>query len=35
MWLDEKNNYDVIYRDVHLNPLSNEIEPIPPAARVY
>ena len=35
MWLDEKNNYDVIYRDVHQNPLSNEIEPIPPAARVY
>ena len=35
MWLDEKNNYDVIYRDVHQNPLSNEIESIPPAARVY
>ena len=35
MWLDEKNNYDVIYRDVHQSPLSNEIEPIPPAARVY
>jgi succinate dehydrogenase / fumarate reductase flavoprotein subunit len=35
MWLNEKNEYDVIYRDVHLNPLSNEIEPIPPASRVY
>jgi succinate dehydrogenase / fumarate reductase flavoprotein subunit len=35
MWLNEKNEYDVIYRDVHENPLSNEIQPIPPAARVY
>ena len=35
MWLDEKNKYSVIYRDVHQSPLSNEIEPIPPAARVY
>ena len=35
MWLDEKNKYSVIYRDVHQSPLSNEIEPIPPADRVY
>ena len=35
MWLDNKNKYSVLYRDVHQNPLSNEIEPIPPAARVY
>ena len=35
MWLDNKNQYSVLYRDVHQNPLSNEIEPIPPAARVY
>ena len=35
MWLDGKNKYSVIYRDVHQSPLSNEIEPIPPAARVY
>ena len=35
MWLDEKNKYSVIYRDVQQSPLSNEIEPIPPAARVY
>ena len=35
MWLDEKNKYSVIYRNVHQSPLSNEIEPIPPAARVY
>ena len=35
MWLDKNNKYSVIYRDVHQSPLSNEIEPIPPAARVY
>ena len=35
MWLDNKNQYSVLYRDVHQNPLSNEIEPIPPSARVY
>ena len=35
MWLDNKNQYSVLYRDVHQNPLSNEIEPIPPDARVY
>jgi succinate dehydrogenase / fumarate reductase flavoprotein subunit len=35
MWLDEKNQYDVTYRDVHMNTLSNEVESIPPVARVY
>ena len=35
MWLDNRNKYSVLYRDVHQNPLSNEIEPIPPSARVY
>ena len=35
MWLNEENNYNVLYRDVHMNPLSNEIEAIPPVARVY
>ena len=35
MWLHDKNKYSVIYRDVHQSPLSNEIEPIPPADRVY
>jgi succinate dehydrogenase / fumarate reductase flavoprotein subunit len=35
MWLDDKNQYRVSYRDVQMNPLSNEIEAIPPAARVY
>ena len=32
---ESENKYSVIYRDVHQSPLSNEIEPIPPAARVY
>ena len=35
MWLDSKYDYNVIYRDVHQYTLSNEIAPIPPAARVY
>jgi len=35
MWLDEKNQHRVLYRDVHLNTLSNEVESIPPVARVY
>ena len=35
MWLDDNNQYKVIYRDVHMNTLSDEIDPIPPAARVY
>ena len=35
MWLDENNQHRVLYRGVHMNPLSNEIEAIPPAARVY
>ncbi|NQW10653.1 MAG: succinate dehydrogenase flavoprotein subunit [Alphaproteobacteria bacterium] len=35
MWLDENNKHRVTYRDVHMNTLSNEVESIPPAARVY
>ncbi len=35
MWLDEKNQHKVMYRDVHMNTLSNEVESIPPVARVY
>ncbi len=35
MWLDEKNQHRVLYRDVHMNTLSNEVESIPPVARVY
>ena len=35
MWLDEKNKSKLLYRDVHLNTLSNEVKSIPPVARVY
>ena len=35
MWLDDDNRYRVIYRDVHMHTLSNEVESIPPVARVY
>jgi succinate dehydrogenase / fumarate reductase flavoprotein subunit len=35
MWLDGKNQHKVLYRDVHMNTLSNEVESIPPVARVY
>jgi len=35
MWLDAKGNSAVDYRPVHLNTLSNEVQPIPPKARVY
>jgi succinate dehydrogenase / fumarate reductase flavoprotein subunit len=35
MWLNEKNETTVSYRDVHMNTLSNEVEVIPPVARVY
>ena len=35
MWLDENNQTNTMYRDVHMTTLSNEVEVIPPAARVY
>ena len=35
MWLNDKNKTELDYRDVHLNTLTNEVAPIPPAARVY
>jgi len=35
MWLNDKNETTVSYRDVHMNTLSNEVEVIPPVARVY
>ncbi len=35
MWLDEKGNSKVDYRPVHLNTLTNEVQPFPPKARVY
>ena len=35
MWLDDKYKHKVMYRDVHMYTLSNEVEVVPPAARVY
>ncbi|MBY0408405.1 MAG: FAD-binding protein, partial [Rickettsiales bacterium] len=34
-WLDGKGNVAIDYRPVHLNTLSNEVQPVPPKARVY
>ena len=34
-WLDDKGRTAIDYRPVHLNTLSNEVQPIPPKARVY
>lgn len=34
-WLDENGNVKFDYRPVHLNTLSNEVQSIPPKARVY
>ena len=34
-WLSDKGKVKIDYRSVHLNTLSNEVEPIPPKARVY
>ncbi len=34
-WLDDKGKVKIDYRPVHLNTLSNEVQPIPPKARVY
>ncbi|MDX1975677.1 MAG: succinate dehydrogenase flavoprotein subunit [Rickettsiales bacterium] len=34
-WLDEKGNVMFDYRPVHLNTLSNEVQPVPLKARVY
>ena len=35
MWLDEKNQSITGYRDVTLNTLTNEVQSVPPVARVY
>ena len=34
-WLDDKGKVSIDYRPVHLNTLSNEVQPVPPKARVY
>ena len=35
MWLDEKNKSTTAYRDVTMSTLTNEVQPVPPVARVY
>jgi len=35
IYVDEKGGTKVVYRPVHLNTLSNDVESIPPKARVY
>ena len=35
MWLDEHNKSTLGYRDVTMTTLTNEVEPVPPVARVY
>ena len=34
-WMDEAGEVRLSYRDVHLNPLSNDVASIPPKERVY
>ncbi|MBC6439029.1 MAG: succinate dehydrogenase flavoprotein subunit [Rhodospirillales bacterium] len=34
-WLDEDGKHVIDYRPVHMNTLTNDVEPIPPKARVY
>jgi succinate dehydrogenase / fumarate reductase flavoprotein subunit len=34
-WCDDKNRVSLDYRPVHMYTLSNEIQVIPPKARVY
>ncbi|MGB1614526.1 MAG: succinate dehydrogenase/fumarate reductase flavoprotein subunit, partial [Candidatus Puniceispirillaceae bacterium] len=35
MWLDENYQSTTGYRDVTLNTLTNEVQSVPPVARVY
>jgi succinate dehydrogenase / fumarate reductase flavoprotein subunit len=35
MWLDENHRSELGYRDVTMNTLTNEVQPVPPVARVY
>ena len=35
MWLNEQNESELGYRPVHMNTLTNEVESVPPVARVY
>ena len=35
MWLNDKNESETMYTDVTMTTLTNEVEPVPPVARVY
>jgi len=35
MWMDDKNDSTIGYRPVQMNTLTNDVEPVPPVARVY
>lgn len=34
-WIDNKSKVKIDYRPVHMSPLSNDVQPIPPQKRVY
>ena len=34
-WIDKDYNVKIDYRPVHMETLTNEIQPVPPKARVY
>ena len=34
-WIDDKGKVNIDYRPVHMNTLSDDVEPFPPKARVY
>ena len=35
IWVDDKGQSRIDYRPVHLNPMTNDVQPFPPKARVY
>ncbi len=35
VWVDDKGKVKIDYRPVHMHTLSNEVQPVPPKARVY
>jgi succinate dehydrogenase / fumarate reductase flavoprotein subunit len=34
-WMDESGKVTIDYRPVHMNTLTDDVEPVPPKARVY
>ena len=35
IWVDDKGRTQIEYRPVHMNTLTNDVEPVPPKARTY